>query len=41
MNFASEEYNGCKAWIAEQIQNGATWDEVKNLFTERWKSESK
>lgn len=31
MNFASEEYNGCKAWIAEQIQNGATWDEVKNL----------
>lgn len=31
MNFASEEYNGCKAWIAEQIQNGATWDEVKNF----------
>lgn len=30
-NFASEEYNSCKTWIAAKIQSGATWDEVKNL----------
>lgn len=29
--FASEEYNSCKAWIAAQIQAGATWEDVKNL----------
>lgn len=29
--FASEEYNNCKAWIAAQIQAGATWEDVKNL----------
>lgn len=29
--FASEEYNSCKAWIATQIQAGATWEAVKNL----------
>lgn len=29
--FASEEYNSCKVWIAEQIQAGASWEAVKNL----------
>ena len=29
--FASDEYTHCKQWIAEQIQKGHTWDEVKNL----------
>ncbi len=30
-SFASEEYTGCKKWIAEKIQSGASWDDVKNL----------
>lgn len=29
--FTSDEYTRCKQWIAEQIQKGHTWDEVKNL----------
>lgn len=29
--FASEEFTGCKKWIAEKIQSGASWDDVKNL----------
>ena len=29
--FASEEYTGCKEWIASKIQAGASWEEVKNL----------
>ncbi|MFQ9573658.1 MAG: hypothetical protein ACLR0V_06440 [Roseburia hominis] len=33
--FASEEHNSCKAWIAAQIQAGATWEQVKNLCVSR------
>lgn len=29
--FASEKYIDCKKWIANQIQAGATWEEVGNL----------
>lgn len=29
--FASEEYTGCKEWIASKIQDGASWEEIKNL----------
>lgn len=31
MSFASEEFLDCKKWIAEQIENGKTWDEVKTF----------
>ena len=30
-NFASEEYNSCKEWVAAKIQEGFTWAEVKNV----------
>lgn len=30
-NFASEEYNSCKEWVAAKIQEGFTWEDVKNL----------
>ena len=30
-NFASEEYNSCKEWIAAKIRDGFTWEDVKNL----------
>ena len=30
-NYAGEEYIACKQWIAEQIQNGFSWDEVEHL----------
>lgn len=31
MSFASEEFLDCKKWIAAQIENGKTWDEVKTF----------
>lgn len=31
MSFASEEFLDCKKWIAEQIENGKTWNEVKTF----------
>lgn len=31
MSFASEEFLDCKKWIAEQIENGKIWDEVKTF----------
>ena len=31
MSFASEEFLDCKKWIAEQIENGKTWGEVKTF----------
>ena len=30
-NYASEEYNSCKEWVAAKIQEGFTWEDVKNL----------
>lgn len=30
-NYAGEEYIACKQWIAEQIGNGFSWDEVEHL----------
>lgn len=30
-NFASEEYNSCKEWVAAKIRDGFTWEDVKNL----------
>ena len=30
-NFASEEYTVCKEWVAAKIQDGFTWEDVKNL----------
>ena len=31
MGFASEEYLSCKKWISEKIEDGNSWDQVKNL----------
>ena len=31
MSFASEEYSDCKKWIAQKIEDGNTWDEIKNF----------
>jgi hypothetical protein len=30
-NYASEEYNSCKEWVAAKIQEGFSWEDVKNL----------
>ena len=30
-NYASEEYSSCKEWVAAKIQEGFTWEDVKNL----------
>lgn len=30
-NFTSEEYIDCKKWIAQKIQEGFSWDDVRNL----------
>ena len=30
-NYASEEYNSCKEWVAAKIQSGFSWEDVKNL----------
>jgi len=32
-NYAGEEFIKCKQWIANKIENGFTWDEVKHLCT--------
>ena len=29
MRFASEEFLDCKKWIAERIESGSTWEQVK------------
>lgn len=39
-NFASEEYIDCKKWIAQKIQEGFSWDDVRNLCVSSDKVES-
>ena len=31
IKFAAEEYQQCKKWIAEKIQGGYSWSDVKKL----------
>ena len=31
IRFAAEEYQECKKWIAEKIQSGYSWNDVKKL----------
>lgn len=33
MNFESPDFRPCKEWIAERVDEGKTWDEIKNLCT--------
>ena len=33
IKYAAEEYQECKKWIAEKIQKGYSWEDVKKLCT--------
>ena len=33
VKFAAEEYQECKKWIAQKIQEGYSWTDVKKLCT--------
>lgn len=35
-NYASEEYNECKQWIADKIKQGSDWEEVSRLPEEEF-----
>ena len=30
-NYASNEYSACRQWIAEKLNNGYSWDDVRHL----------